>query len=69
MTGCKPNCIYFKYDLEKIYPWGVFDGKEQTFKCKQNVGLYCKIFTILNKNWPMMTLVELWDCSLGSFSS
>ena len=51
MTGCKPNCIYFKYDLEKIYPWGVFDGKEQTFKCKQNVGMSRKILTQLKNSY------------------
>ena len=30
-TGCKPNCIYFKYEIIKVQPWtGSFGALDST---------------------------------------
>ena len=28
MTGCKPNCVSYKYDIEKVEPWSTTANNE-----------------------------------------
>ena len=33
-TGCKPNCVFYKYEMAKIQPWtGTYDPSATSFSC------------------------------------